>query len=81
MSATVTPGRDTLPTDHVLAYLDRRRSCSSRDFRCRGWQNGSLRFAVPVAELGLGLEHRLIALRLRPQADLPAVRIVDDGER
>src|SRR4051794_6840198 len=42
---------------------------------------GPLGLAVPVVELGLRLEHCLIALRLRPDPDLPAVRIVDDRER
>jgi len=47
-----------------------RRACSA-----------ALGLVVPVVELGLALEHGLIALRLRPEPDLAAVRVVDDGER
>ena len=40
-----------------------------------------LRLAFPVVELRLSAEHRLVAVALRPDPDLAAVRVVHDGQR
>jgi hypothetical protein len=59
----------------------RRASCGAKRGVSCGCRAAPLALAVPVVEPGLGLEHRLIAVRARPEPDLPAVGIVDDGQR
>src|SRR5262245_48186692 len=47
----------------------------------RSARDGDLRLAFPVVELALAREQRALAVAARPEADLAAIGIVDDGQR